>query len=640
MARTKVSASGKRTTKLSSSSKKRLQSQLDQASSAVASLQSAVANRTSGGGSRPPAARGDDFAGGFGEEGLGIVDRTGGSINDAIDVGAGRTTESAVSSRARQAQRERERQLQAEIRKRRKDARKTRLADGRLATDNLRASATNLTQDEAITTQGARSSRVLTDEEIDEYASRGFTEGDVVPDEGRITPYGTFDRTPIEQQATLDKAREEAMRIQEQLNKMRSRETADEFTGVVTDEPVVRQEQAAIDRINAPNNIISGALELLQQQEDIIQRQLDAEIKAAKQSYEAARSDAEGRQEREVGQTSVGLANAGGYLGFSGSGTGVMLTLTRSHRAEIDRIKLERDRAISEARAAAANKQYDAVREQAQLVERLENEAYERQVAYQEEMQAAADAQAEEAQRRQTENQIFNLIQSGVRSPQDIYAQLGGAVSIADVNKMLTGFLPDGLKSGGGFKFTATNIASLLGSGLSQDDILALNEYVNDNGYDEKVRSSLTASQRAVADKIFRTTTGTSGGSLSKPMGVLDLDRIEESYGVRFPYGVTQGEVTQFFEDNAGASPEEMQAALDAELNSGLGDNEDDDTIDLDFINNEMTDAQKKKLADKVGASRWYTPRGMDIERLLADPQYLEAIKDLSEADLLEIFSQ
>jgi len=640
MARTKVSSDGTRTTKsgLSESSASNLQRQIDEAKKLVGGLTTQIGSISSG--TPPPAARGDDFAEGVAGDTSAQTAYSAGSDMKPRTAAELRRASFSLAGGPSQDNRSRAAERAAAAQAKRKQAREARMKGGKLATDNLRASSMNLAQDEGVTTQGARSSRVLTDKEVDEYASRGFTEGDFVPGEGVITPYGTFDTTELDRQSALTKAQEEAQRIQAQLDTMRAREDADDFKGVASDESVVQQEQAAITKLNEPDTIISGALQLLQQQEDIIQKQLDAEIKAAKQSYDMAREDAEGRQAREAGAMSTSLAAAGGYLGFTGSGTGVMLTLTKSHRAELDRIKLERDRAISDARSAAANKQYDSVREQAQLVERLENEAYKRQVAYQEDMKAAADKQAEEAQRAQTEQSVFALIKQGIRTPQDIYEQLGGSVSIADVNKMLTGFLPDGLKSGGGFKFTATNTATLLGSGLSQDDILALNEYVNDNGYDEKVRSSLTASQRAAADKIFKTATGSGGGTaMNKPMAILDLDRLENSYGVRFPYGVTQGEVTQFFEDNAGVDPDELQAALDSMLGSGSGDEDGgDEAIDLDYINNNMTDSQKKRLADAVGASRWYTPAGMDINRLLADPDYLEKIKELSEADLLEIF--
>lgn len=641
MAKTKVSASGVRT--FSKKTSDRLQSQIDAAKSAVAGLKATLGKPTvtptATTAYRPPSARGDDFAEGVAGDPLAeTAFKSGADMKPRTAEELKRASFSLAGGGSSKDNQTKGQQIAAAAKAKRQEKRQKRMAAGRLATDNLRASQTNLAQDEAVTTQGARSSRVLTDEEVAQYGSQGYFEGDMIPGVGVIKPDGRLDTSEVDRQNTISLAKEQALKIQAEIDKLRARETKDEFKGVVSDESIVTQEQTAINKLNEPDTVISGALQLLQQQEDVIQKQLDAEVKAAKQSYEMARGDTEGKQAREAGALSTSLASAGGYLGFTGSGTGVMLTLTKSHRAEMDRLKLERDRAISVARQKAAEKQFDAVREQAQLVERIENEAYDRQVEYQTQMKEAADKQKAEADARQNENDVFSFIQKGIKSPQEIYAAMGGSLPIAEINKILNGFLPDGLRSGGGFKFTPTNTASLLGTGLSQDDILALNEYVNDNGYDEKVRSSLTASQRAVADKIFKTSSGTGSTAMSKPMGVLDLDRIEELYGVRFPYGVTQGEVTQFFEDNAGASPEELQAALDQMLGGGDGGDAGDVTIDVDYINNNMTDTQKKRLADKVGASAWYTPASMDINRLLSDQMYLDKIKDLSEADLLEIF--
>ena len=234
-----------------------------------------------------------------------------------------------------------------------------------------------------------------------------------------------------------------------------------------------------------------------------------------------------------------------------------------------------------------------------------------------------------EAEKQKVEQDIFTAIQGGAKTPVDIFKAMGGTATAEQINSFLKNILPDSLKeTGAGFKFSANNTASLLGAGLGQDDILTLNEYVNENGYTDELRNQLTPIQRTVADKIFRpiekVTGKSSSVSFGKTMTVLDLDRIEESYGVRLPFGITQAEATQFFQDNQGKSPDELQAALDKELGITARGN----TIDFnaDYIRNNLTQDQQKSLADLVGASSWWRGKEADIENMLNNPSFIETL--------------
>lgn len=86
-----------------------------------------------------------------------------------------------------------------------------------------------------------------------------------------------------------------------------------------------------------------------------------------------------GEQQKEVGTTSAGLARMGGYLGESGSGTGVMLSLVRNHRAELAELESKRQEALFTARKFYAEKKFDLAKEKAQEAEDREQEIYERQ---------------------------------------------------------------------------------------------------------------------------------------------------------------------------------------------------------------------------------------------------------------------
>jgi hypothetical protein len=584
-----------------------------------------------GGGS----ARGDDFAPGFSDSGMGreTVSTTPRSLNElrsaTFGLAGGGGGGSANEMPARDV-------LSASMR-----ALDSRTASGALSTDLLRAGGINTAQGQAPSSQGARSTRrVLSDKEVDDYARMGFREGDFIPNLGKLLPDGSIDASAFDQLSAIEK---EAQAIQDRFKEMQAQEKANAMKGVSSDQPIVDQEAAAIKKLSEPGNVISGAMRLLEQQENILFQQLQAEIDAINKSSNMEAAALSEQQAREAGGLSAQLAGAGGYLGFSGSGTGVMLNLTKAHRSELNNLQLQRDRAIAEARAASANKQFNIVREKAALVERLENEAYERETAYHKEMKAVADKQKAESEKKLVEQSIFSLIQRGIKTPQDLFAALGGEVDIKTINSILTGFLPDALKdTGAGFKFTAANTASLLGTGLAQDDILALNEFVNENGYTEEVRKQLTPVQRAAADKIFRAATTAGGGTSSgsgKPMGVLELNRIADAYGVRFPFGVTEMQVTQFFNDNPGATPQELQAALDEQFGRGgavapVGEIE----VTADMLQT-YTTSQQKKLADIAGVSSMFKYKTFDIKNLYNSPEAMARISRLINTLRAEGFS-
>jgi hypothetical protein len=69
--------------------------------------------------------------------------------------------------------------------------------------------------------------------------------------------------------------------------------------------------------------------------------------------------------------------------------------------------------------------------------------------------------------------------------------------------------------------FSPSETTSLLGAGMSLDDVETLHDFVNENGYTEEVRAQLTAKQRAAADKIYGLKTGT-GGVENPVVGVMN----------------------------------------------------------------------------------------------------------------------
>ena len=435
-------------------------------------------------------ARGDDFAGAFGSSDtstpvkttkVNTTPRTKSQLQNAnfqLAGGGAATTVDAVKQKsilAAQARKNKERQ--SKITK-----------EGSLASDNLRASNVNTTVSQAPSMAGTQSS--------DQSGNQSNTPqiGDVVGQTSR----GGLDKLSAKEKAILD--------AQKQVNQLKANQTTAADGVTSSDAPVVQQEQAAATSIAsaATNNPMAQTLALLDQQIGNIKTQLNTDVKNINDSYAQSQKTLEGKQAQETGQQSVQLANAGGYLGYTGSGQGVMLKLAESHRAEISALDAKRQQAIAEAQQAAANRRWDIVKEKAGIVADTEKAAYNAQIKYNEQVQAQANQEAQKARDLQTESDIFNAIQGGAKTPKDIFSKLGGAVDAKTINSFLTNITKD-IGGTDAFKFSAANNATLIGAGMSSDDIKALNEYVNENGYTDKVRALLTPSQKAAADKIFKT---------------------------------------------------------------------------------------------------------------------------------------
>lgn len=393
----------------------------------------------------------------------------------------------------------------------RKERREKLGADGRLASDNLRASNLNLTGDEAITTKGAKSTTSgrddlitedvrLTDAQILDLEKQGYKEGDFVPGKGFLTPLGTF-RSPVDTKAD---------ELSTAANKLAAKDKAPTDGITVSDESVVLDEKAAVDTINEAFKV-NRDLTYIDDEIERIGKELNQEIEAINAQAAVDKASLQGQQKSETGQTSVGLANAGGYLGFSGSATGVLLNLAKTHRSELQELDARRQRAIFEAQDAARNSQFDLVKLKAQELKDIEQEEYERKQDYFDRTRAINEKEAARKEKAKVENDIYTALQGGARTVADIFAQLGGEVDAKTINDFLENITPEGSE---GFKFSASQNASLLGTGMSMDDIRATSEYISANGYDETIKKALTPAQRAAVDKIFKSgAIGTGTGS-------------------------------------------------------------------------------------------------------------------------------
>ena len=134
----------------------------------------------------------------------------------------------------------------------------------------------------------------------------------------------------------------------------RDRETPQSDSGITSTEgdsraPQVPSVRPPADTVAVVDNIIAD-----------LEARRAAATETINKQFDVAKTDTEGAQKGETGTTSAGLARLGGFLGGSGSGTGVMLNLAGTHRREILALESKRASAIQAANDAINDKQFAA----------------------------------------------------------------------------------------------------------------------------------------------------------------------------------------------------------------------------------------------------------------------------------------
>jgi hypothetical protein len=148
-------------------------------------------------------------------------------------------------------------------------------------------------------------------------------------------------------------------------------------TTIAVDNGTARDDEAKI-RKDLAEKYQRAPLDLtyLNEAESFARDSLRAEEGGANANFDRLRRQQEGEQKQETGELSTGLARAGGYLGFTGSGEAVMLSLTKSHRAELQDLESRRTQALSEARQAYNDQMYDVAREKQDIANEYEQQQY------------------------------------------------------------------------------------------------------------------------------------------------------------------------------------------------------------------------------------------------------------------------
>lgn len=208
----------------------------------------------------------------------------------------------------------------------------------------------------------------LTAIQIKDLSNQGIREGDTVPNRGVLKPGGYFEPVDINNQ--IDK-----------LSKIEST-TADKATS--SDTPIVKTEKSDSETISLAETASPSreAIDLIDVEIDRLNADLQSDIAAIRGEYEQSKAGTQADQTSETGELSVKLAGAGGYLGFSGSGTGVMLNLAKAHRAELAALQAKRDSAINEAKKAQRDRRFDLMSLKAKEISDIDQEVYDRQQDY------------------------------------------------------------------------------------------------------------------------------------------------------------------------------------------------------------------------------------------------------------------
>lgn len=224
--------------------------------------------------------------------------------------------------------------------------------------------------------------------------------------------------------------------------------------------------------------------------------------KSINESFDVARGGLSEQQRRETGSTSAGIARAGGYLGFSGSAQGVLINLGEQHKAEMQGLEAKRQAALNEARVAYEDKQFAAAKMRVEEVRQYEQESYERQQKYFETLKTETEKIKKDEADQLIYAQIFDEFQNGAQTELDIFERLKGKASPEQISTFFTKLKPKTV-SGDTFTLSNQNMAHLLGSGMGKDDVQALSDYINTNGYTDELKATLTPYQRRVVDSIF-----------------------------------------------------------------------------------------------------------------------------------------
>lgn len=236
-------------------------------------------------------------------------------------------------------------------------------------------------------------------------------------------------------------------------------------------------------------NINSILQQMMQKNDDIARRQ----IGGISSMFDARRKQMIDIDMREGESVAQSLLMGGSSRYAQVSSGGILSEHERQsvmHLAELD---AEEQRLIAAALSAQDAGDFQVLEKRLAMAEEKRAEK-----------QAAAEKLSkdvsEENLKLRNQAMIYSAIKGGISDPMDIYGALEGQVSIDEVTGFLSKVTPK--NEAGGFEFTPTQTAQILGTGLSAPQISQALDVVKQHGY-PKLASMLTPQERKVFDGIF-----------------------------------------------------------------------------------------------------------------------------------------
>lgn len=127
--------------------------------------------------------------------------------------------------------------------------------------------------------------------------------------------------------------------------------------------------------------------------------------------------------------------------------------------------------------------------------------------------------------------------------------------------------------------------------------------------------------EEAIETTITPTARGGGISPVGKPLSTNQIEQFRRSYGWTPPYGFSQEQLLQYIADNPGATPEELEAGAKQAIGEvetvTPEETKTEQFLSEDYIRNNFSKDELKSLADKFGASKWYTSASADINRFI-----------------------
>jgi len=282
--------------------------------------------------------------------------------------------------------------------------------------------------------------------------------GNTPPSQGGDQPSPEDAGSSLTISEQIEKARQQALQIQEDLKKQASQVRQEEGSedpgsGVTSSSRQSRQQdqeaRRQVETLTAPDSGVESArkayenvLNTLDQQMAQVGEREQMRINEIKQSQNQNIRETEQEQNREKAQTRSDLVRSGGFLGGSASSQAVLKRMSDTHRQEIASLEAQKASAISEAQRAFMQERSKLAREMAQQAVNMEETINQRrQQFFDNVLQISQEKRQQEQSELNIETQKLNNAQTRAElMAPNIASSLSGAENESEKQEILSGY--------------------------------------------------------------------------------------------------------------------------------------------------------------------------------------------------------